>query len=101
MKKYGKLVLLYGRLIAVVRTFIPLVAGMAEMPLGIFTVFNLLGAIIWCVTVPLLGYYLGHLIPNLTHYLIVVVVGIVVVSLLPGILEWRKKTKQCDTEGKR
>lgn len=91
VQKYGKLALLLGRLIAVVRTFIPVVAGMGEMPLRSYLLFNFLGAVLWSVSIPLLGFYLGRLIPNLTQYFYIVIAGIVVVSVLPFVSKmWRR-----------
>lgn len=91
MQKYGKLALLLGRLIAVIRTFVPVVAGMGEMPFLSYTFYNFLGAVIWATSIPLLGYYFGRFIPNMSHYVIVIVAGIVIVSLLPALLEWWRK----------
>ena len=94
MQKYGRLALLLGRMIAVVRTFIPMIAGMGEMPIFSYMVFNFLGAILWCVSIPLLGFYLGRIIPNMENYFSIVIIGIVAVSILPGIIEWWRKKRE-------
>ena len=93
MQKYGKLALLLGRMIAVVRTFIPMIAGMGEMPIVSYMVFNFLGAILWCVSIPLLGFYLGRIIPNMENYFSIVIIGIVAVSVLPGLIQWWRKKR--------
>ncbi len=85
MQKYGRSALLYGRLIPVVRTFIPMVAGMVRMPLGMYNLFNLLGAILWGGGITLLGYYLGAMIPNLDDYLWLLIVAIILGLFLPMI----------------
>ena len=90
MQKQGKKALLYGRLIPVARTFIPLVAGMVKMPLGIYGLYNFLGAVLWGGGVTLLGYYVGGIIPGLSDYLWIAVLIIIFVSILPGMIRWAK-----------
>jgi len=91
MEKYGKLALLLGRMIAVVRTFIPLVAGMAEMNIVTYNLFNFIGAVLWGCSIPVLGYYLGRSIPDVSSYFTWVIAGIVIVSVLPALIEWVRK----------
>src|SRR3990167_3225952 len=93
MEKYGRMALFYGRLVPIVRSFIPLVAGMAKMPQGVYTLFNFLGAVLWGSLVTVMGYYLGALFPNvdLTNYLILIVLVIIFLSFLPGIIHYFKK----------
>ena len=90
MQKYGRMALFYGRLVPVVRSFIPLVAGMGEMPFARYTLFNFLGAVLWATLVPVLGYYFGALLPDvdITNYLILAVLVIIFLSLLPGIIHY-------------
>ena len=51
--------MLFARLIPLVRSFISLAAGLAEMALGKFALFTVLGCGIWCTTLAALGYSLG------------------------------------------
>jgi membrane-associated protein len=90
-EKHGGKALLIARLIPVVRTFVPIVAGMASMKKGPYLIYNFLGSVIWAGGVTTLGYYLGRSIPNAQHYILPIVLGIVVLSLLPGLLHFRKK----------
>lgn len=92
--KYGKKALLIGRLVPVLRTFIPVVAGMIKMPFRTYTVFNFFGAVIWGVVVPLLGYFLGAMLPDANRYLLLVVFVIIVLSILPGVIDWLKHRKR-------
>jgi membrane protein DedA with SNARE-associated domain len=55
----GESVVLFGRLIPLVRSFISLAAGLAEMVLGKFAVFTVIGCAIWCATLASIGYSLG------------------------------------------
>lgn len=89
--KHGKKALLFGRFIPVVRTFVPLVAGMIKMPLGVYTIYNCLGAVLWIGLMTLSGYFLGSIIPDISDYLFCIVLVIIVISVLPGIIESLKK----------
>jgi len=55
-----------------------------------FLTYNAVGGALWAITVPLLGYWLGGLIPNLDHYILLVVGAAVLLSLVPVALELRK-----------
>ncbi len=60
-EKYGPFALIAGRFMPFVRTFVPFVAGVGEMTRSKFTLFNVLGAIIWVVGVTMAGYLFGNL----------------------------------------
>jgi len=80
--RYGTATVILSRFIPIIRTFVPLVAGAAEMPYRQFLIANVAGAVIWIGGVTAAGYYLGHLIPNLDHYINLIVLGVVAISLL-------------------
>ena len=54
----------------IIRTFLPIVAGMAEMTHRRFTFFNIVGALIWCGGITLAGFFLGDVIPNIDEYIL-------------------------------
>lgn len=93
-EKYGGRAIVLGQFIPFVRTYIPVAAGVGKMPYRHFALFNVVGALIWGVGVPLLGFSLGSVAFVKDHYEIAV--GLVlVVSLLPIIVEWiRHKLEQ-------
>lgn len=93
-EKHGKKTIVMSRFIPIVRTFAPIVAGMADMEYMTFLVFNILGAIGWAVGVSLAGYFLGRTIPNVDKYLLPMVLVIAFASLLPTILHVVKDKKQ-------
>lgn len=64
--RYGWLAVVLARFVPVVRTLVPTMAGVSRMPLAPFTLYNILGAILWGVSVPALGYFLGDRIPTST-----------------------------------
>ena len=56
------------------------------MRYGAFLFYNLIGGALWGVGLPFLGYFLGTSIPNVDRYLVPIVIGIVVLSLLPSAI---------------
>ncbi|GAA0518788.1 DedA family protein [Deinococcus depolymerans] len=86
-QKYGWLAVVLARFVPVVRTLVPTMAGVSRMPLGPFNLYNILGAVLWGVSVPALGYYLGGLIPDLDRYILMIVGGVVVASVIPILVK--------------
>ena len=81
-EKHGGKTLIISRFLPLFRTFAPFVAGIGAMSYAKFTLFNLIGAIGWVVSLCLAGYWLGNLAwvkANLT----LIIVGIIVFSLVP------------------
>ena len=84
-RKHGGKAIVLARFLPVIRTFAPIVAGTAAMPYRRFLAYNVLGAFLWAVCIPLAGYWLGSLIPDVDKYLIPIVAVIIVVSALPTL----------------
>jgi membrane-associated protein len=89
-ERYGGRTIIIARFVPVVRTFAPVVAGIAEMHYGRFLTYNALGGIGWICSMLLGGYFLGSLIPDVEKNLHIVIVLVVAVSLLPVALEFLK-----------
>jgi membrane-associated protein len=87
IKNHGGKAILLARFIVVVRTIIPLVAGMGKMNKKKFLFFNVTGSILWTTSVILAASWLGHRIPNLDKYLILLVVGAMLITTGGGLLE--------------
>lgn len=94
-KKHGVKTIILARFVPIVRTFAPIVAGIADMDYKIFTIFNVVGGVLWVVGLGLLGYFLGQLIPAeaIDKYLLAIVGAIVLISIAPGIVHFVKKKK--------
>lgn len=92
-EKHGGKALVIGRLVPIMRTFVPIVAGMAQMRYRSYLTFNVLGALVWGGGITFAGYYIGALIPNAGHYLFPFVLLIIFLSILPGIIHFLKKRK--------
>lgn len=87
-KKHGKKAIVLARFIPVVRTFIPILAGVGKMHYATFVSYNIIGALIWATGITLLGYFLGQQIPNIDNYLIPILLLIVFISMLPTIFSF-------------
>lgn len=86
--RHGRKTVLFARFIAVVRTFIPLVAGMGKMDKRRYWFFNVIGGIVWTFSVTLAAYWLGKRFGNkLDHYILLLVVLAVVVTSGTVIVE--------------
>ena len=85
-EKYGGKAVVLARFVPIVRTFVPFVAGAAEMSPTAFGFFNLIGALGW-VTLCLGGGYLFGNVPIVKNNFSLVTLGIVVVSILPMLVE--------------
>jgi membrane-associated protein len=82
-RKYGSVTIIIARFIPIIRTFAPIVAGVAGMQYRTFVTYNVIGGIVWCVTLPLLGYYLGSMIPNPDTFLLPILFLVLAFSFLP------------------
>lgn len=85
-EKHGGKALIIGRFVPIVRTFLPLVAGLAKMSAARYMLYNIVGGLLWCGGVTLLGYFLGNSIPNIDKYILPLVLGIIVLSILPPLI---------------
>jgi membrane-associated protein len=88
-EKHGGKTIVIARFIPIVRTFAPVVAGIARMKYLRFLSFNVWGGIGWVVGMCLLGYFLGW-VPIIRKRIDVVIVVVIFVSLLPAIIPWLK-----------
>lgn len=68
LEKYGPATVVIARFIAHVRTFISVIAGAGGMNKSTYLTFNIVGAVLWCGIVTLVGYILGNKVPNIDHY---------------------------------
>src|SRR5262249_28653750 len=92
-EKYGSKTIVLARFVPIIRTFVPAVAGAAEMNYRRFVTYNIGGGLLWVLSTCLLGYGLGRSIPSIDRYLHLVIAIVVFLSILPSIIEWRKHKK--------
>jgi membrane-associated protein len=84
-EKHGAKTMLIAHYIPIVRSFAPLVAGVAKMPRGQFVFYDTIGVLSWGVVVTLLGYWFGSRIPNLDKYILPVVGLVMIISFGPMV----------------
>jgi membrane-associated protein len=85
-EKHGGKTIIMARFVPIVRTFAPMVAGASKMPRGKFLTYNIVGGLLWGVTLPLVGYYIGSKIPWIEHYIEPVILGVIILSVGPAII---------------
>jgi membrane-associated protein len=91
--KYGGAALVVARFLPIVRTFAPILAGMAKMKWTGFWLFNLIGATLWVALLTVTGFYLGTKFPgivNYVHYIILGFASITGFTVLSGFLRMRR-----------
>jgi len=95
--KYGAKALVLARFVPIVRTFVPIIAGVVSMKYREFLVWNILGGFLWGVGVTSAGYFLGRTIPNSEKYLGYIIAVIILSSFVPVVMEiwkgWKSNRK--------
>ena len=86
-EQYGGKAVILGRFVPIVRTFVPFVAGAAQMTTGAFVLYNAIGAIAWVTLCLGAGWLFGG-IPVIKNNFSLVTIGIVFVSVLPMLFEF-------------
>ena len=86
-EKHGGKTIVIARFMPFVRTFAPFVAGVARMPYLRYLAFCVGGALLWVVSLTMLGYFFGN-IPIVKKNLTVVIFGIIGLSLMPIVFEF-------------
>ena len=84
-KKHGPKTIVLARFVPFVRTFAPILAGVGKMEYRKFLTYNVIGGILWSVSMPVAGYFLGKVIPDIDNYLLPIIFGIIILSLLPSV----------------
>ena len=91
--KYGAFSIVMGRFVPIVRTFVPFLAGVAQVPYRKFFIYNLIGGVAWISLLTYAGYLFGNL-PWVKKNLSLIVIGIVIVSVLPMVIKfWQERRK--------
>jgi membrane-associated protein len=91
-EKYGGKTIIIARFIPIIRTFAPFVAGIGSMTYGRFIIYNILGGISWVLIFVLGGYFFGN-IPFIRQNFSFVIIAIILISILPGIIEFLRHRK--------
>ena len=82
-EKHGGKTIILARFVPIVRTFAPTVAGVGQMSYKKFLSYNVIGGILWVLSMTSIGYFLGRSVPNIEKHLHVVVAAVIFISFLP------------------
>jgi membrane-associated protein len=90
--EHGPKTVILARFVPIVRTFTPVLAGVGKMEYRTFITYNVVGGLIWAVGIPLLGYTVGDAIgaDNIDKYLLPIIGVVILASVAPALLEYRK-----------
>lgn len=89
-EKHGNAALVIGRFVPFVRTYVTVVAGVAQMDRRRFLVWSGVGAALWVALVTLLGFFLGSAFPSLGQNIDKAIIVILAFSVVPVAWEWWK-----------
>ncbi|MDP3956942.1 MAG: VTT domain-containing protein [bacterium] len=90
--KHGPKTILLARFMPIVRTFVPIVAGIANMRYPVFFLYNLIGALVWTIGLVFLGYFLGSVM-DVDKYLLPIILVIIFLSFLPAIVAYIREKR--------
>jgi membrane-associated protein len=92
-ERYGPITIVLARFIPIIRTFAPFVAGIGRMTYARFALYNVAGGVAWIAIFVLGGYAFGN-IPVVKRNFTLVILAIIVLSVLPGVIEYVRQRRQ-------
>jgi membrane-associated protein len=96
-ERFGALAVILARFVPVVRTFAPVAAGVGHMNYRKYSLYNLIGALIWGSGLTLVGFGVGH-IPwarhFVQHYIDIILIGAVVVTVVPTAIHYFQSSRK-------
>ena len=92
-ERHGGKAIVLGRFAPIIRTFVPFVAGVAEMSYPAFAIYNVTGGLLWVGICLGAGYVFGN-VPIVRENFSLVAIGIVLVSLLPMVIEYLRYRRE-------
>ena len=93
-KKYGKWAIVLCRFVPIVRTFTPIMAGVGNMKLKTFLKYNILGSMLWPPVLLFTGYFFGSQLPSIRRFVMPVILGFFIFSLILIFWAMLKKKKR-------
>ncbi len=98
-EKYGGITIMLARFLPFIRTFVPFVAGVAAMGRRKFTLYNIVGALIWVISISTAGYLFGNLPWVKAHMSLIIWAMIIVPGLIAMFGAWRAQRKSMASAG--
>jgi membrane-associated protein len=96
-ERHGGKTIILARFMPIVRTFAPVVAGVADMHYRTFLAFNVIGALLWVWSMLFIGYFLGRWVPGIDKHIESVILVVIFLSILPGIIGWWRERRKLST----
>jgi membrane-associated protein len=93
-ERHGGKTVIIARFMPIVRTFVPVVAGAAAMNYRNYTLYNVVGGVLWIWSLLLIGYFLGRYIPGIDQHIEKLIIAVVVLSLMPALVHWVKAKRR-------
>jgi membrane-associated protein len=96
----GGFALILGRFVPIIRTFVPIFAGVVKLEYRRFLIYNIVGGVLWVNLMILLGYFLGARFPFVKNNLEIIVIGIIIVSTIPVVMTFIRERKRMRAQRK-
>lgn len=87
-EKYGGITIVIAKFMPFFRTFVPTVAGVAQMKYTRLLRYSIMGSSSWILSMTMIGFFLGRTVPNIDKHIEKVIIIIVFISLLPAIYKY-------------
>lgn len=102
-EKHGGRAIIFARFLPIFRTFAPIVAGIVMMEKKKFMFYNIISSFVWSFSLIFAGHYLyGFLLKNyqidLKEHIEIIVISLVLITVLPVVYKFSKKTKPSEPE---
>ena len=100
LSRYGyRKAIVISRFVPMVRSVLGPAAGMLQVPVRTFTLWQVVGGLAWTQSLVLAGFWLGAAVPGVENYLLPLVGTVVLVSMLPALLQRRRPRPQSGPQG--
>lgn len=100
-RRFGGLTIIVARFVPIVRTFAPVAAGVGHMHRGTYTLYNLIGAVIWGFGLTMFGYLIGFIPPVawfVQQYIDVILLGAVAATVLVTLWHYLRERRRAQRE---
>lgn len=92
--KYGGVALILGRFLPIIRTFAPIIAGVAKIDSKKFIIYNIAGSVLWTVAMTGSGYWLTKQFPWIGNHIGLITLGMIVLAMGTVIRTYIKERKK-------
>ncbi len=91
-ERHGGKAIVLARFMPVLRTFVPVVAGIGKMSYPRYALFTVIGAAGWVISMTVIGFFVG--MTPLGKHIELVLAAVIILSISPGLIAWLKTRKQ-------